>query len=58
MMEGMNLTKIYCRNFYQCHSVYPVQQYDNKKLKEITAPKNKKLEIPLIENIYAQGQRK
>jgi hypothetical protein len=23
---GMNLTKIYCRHFYKCHSVPPVQQ--------------------------------
>jgi hypothetical protein len=31
MMEGGNLTKIYCKHFYKYHSVPPVkQQYDNK----------------------------
>jgi hypothetical protein len=31
MMEGVNLTKMYCKHFYKCHNVPPVQkQYDNK----------------------------
>jgi hypothetical protein len=24
MMEGVNLTKIYCKNFYKCHNVPPI----------------------------------
>jgi hypothetical protein len=27
---GMNLIKIYCKNFCKCHNVPQVQQYDNK----------------------------
>jgi hypothetical protein len=35
MIEGINLTKTYCKHFCKCHSVLPVQQeYDNYK-KEI-----------------------
>jgi hypothetical protein len=26
MMKGMNLTMIYCENFYKCHIVSSVQQ--------------------------------
>jgi hypothetical protein len=26
MMEGVNLTMIYCKNFCKCHNVPPVQQ--------------------------------
>jgi hypothetical protein len=26
LMEGMNSTMIYCKNFYKCHNVPPVQQ--------------------------------
>jgi hypothetical protein len=26
MMEGMNLTMIYCKHFYKCHNVPPVQE--------------------------------
>jgi ribosomal protein L44E len=30
-MEGVNLTKIYCKHFCKYHNVPPVQeQYDNK----------------------------
>jgi hypothetical protein len=25
MMEGVNSTVIYCKNFYKCHNVPPVQ---------------------------------
>jgi hypothetical protein len=27
MMEGINLTKIYCKHFCECHNVLPVKQY-------------------------------
>jgi hypothetical protein len=26
MMEGVNSTKIYCKNFCYCHNIPPVQQ--------------------------------
>jgi hypothetical protein len=26
MIEGVNSTKIYCKNLYKCHDVLPVQQ--------------------------------
>jgi hypothetical protein len=26
MMEGMNSTMIYCKNFGKCHNIPPVQQ--------------------------------
>jgi hypothetical protein len=33
MMEGMNLTKIYCKHSCKCHNVPPVQQlYGDKKV--------------------------
>jgi hypothetical protein len=41
-MDGVNSTRIYCKNFCKCHSVHPVQQsYDNKgKGKNKTTPEN------------------
>jgi hypothetical protein len=34
MMEGVNLSKIYCKHFCKCHSVYPVQQLHDKIIKK------------------------
>jgi hypothetical protein len=36
--EGVNLTKIYCKHFCECHNNIVQQLYDNKNLKS----KNKK----------------
>jgi hypothetical protein len=30
MMEGVNSTMMYCKNFCKCHSVPPVQQFFKK----------------------------
>jgi hypothetical protein len=30
MMEGVNATMIYCKNFCKFHNVPPEQQYDNE----------------------------
>jgi hypothetical protein len=33
MMDRVNSIMIYCKNFYKCHNVPPVQQYYNNKRK-------------------------
>jgi hypothetical protein len=30
LREGVNLAKIYCKHFCECHNVALLQQYDNK----------------------------
>jgi hypothetical protein len=34
MIEGVNSTMIYCKNFCKCYQVPPVQQYNKKKKEE------------------------
>jgi hypothetical protein len=42
MMERMNSTMIYCKNFYKCHNVPPVQQEYNEKRKKQNKTKTQK----------------
>jgi hypothetical protein len=34
MKEGVNSTRIYCKNFYKCHNVPPVQQMEKIYLRQ------------------------
>jgi hypothetical protein len=40
MMEGVNLTMIYCKNVCKCHNVPLVPQWYNKKRKIVIEIKN------------------
>jgi hypothetical protein len=48
MMEGVNSTMIYCKNFCKYHNVPPVQQkYDNKKNTQGYLQKKKKKPVSI-----------
>jgi hypothetical protein len=49
MIDEVNSTKIYCKNFCKCHNIPPVQQeYDNKKTVLCQYLKTVKIKIELF----------
>jgi hypothetical protein len=43
MLEGVNSTMIYCKNFSKYYNVPPVQHYDNKKITRVKWKKKAKI---------------
>jgi hypothetical protein len=50
MMEGVNSTMIYCKNFCKCHNVPPIQQQQQQQriIKKLIILKGQYLQIKIL----------